>query len=194
MGKQMRKLIFSMNTSMDGYIEGPNRELDWTIADEELHDFFTDVLLSGDVMLWGRVTYELMVNYWPNAHSDPQATKSELRFADALNPMKKIVYSTTLNNAGWNTEIRHTFSVDEIKEMKTHSGGNILLGGGATLAQPFFVNGLVDEYQLVIHPAAIRNGKALFGGLHAMLKLDLQWSRRFSSGAVVLCYQPAGKM
>ncbi|HSB66313.1 MAG TPA: dihydrofolate reductase family protein [Anaerolineales bacterium] len=184
----MRKLIFSMNTSLDGYIEGPNRELDWTIADAELHDFFTDLLLTGDVMLWGRVTYELMLNYWPNASSDPQVTESELRFANAVNPMKKIVYSKTLNEVRWNTELRHTLSLDEIREMKAQSGGNILLGGGATLALPFIQNGLVDEYQLVIHPAAIMNGKALFGGLNKMMKLDLQWNRRFSSGAVVLCY------
>ena len=190
----MRKLIFSMNTSIDGYIEGPNRELDWSIADKELHDFFTDLLLSGDVMLWGRVTYELMLNYWPNAHSDPQATEAELRFADALNPMKKIVYSKTLKDVGWNTELRNNVSVDEIKEMKAQSGGNILLGGGATLALPFIQNGLVDEYQLVLHPAAIRSGKALFGGLHEMLKLDLQWSRRFLSGAVALCYHVDGRM
>ncbi len=190
----MRKLIFGMNISLDGYIEGPQRELDWTIADDELHDFFSDLLRVADLMIWGRVTYELMVNYWPTAKNDPSLSKGELRFANTINPMKKIVFSKTLKNVEWNTQLVDTFIPDEIIKMKTQPGGDILLGGGASIAKEFIQHGLIDEYQLVVHPVAIGEGKGLFKGIDNMPKLNYQWSRPFKSGAIVLCYRPDGKV
>jgi len=190
----MRKIILSTPITVDGFIEGPHRELDWVVADDELHDFYTQLLLSGDLLLYGRVTYELMASYWPKANSDPRATDSMKRFAETLNPMRKIVFSKTLESADWNTQLIHSFVPEEIQAMKTQPGGNILLSGGATMAQAFIKHGLVDEYQLVVQPVAIGEGKALFGGLAYMHKLDFQWSRKFHSGAVVLCYRPDRKI
>ena len=161
----MRKLIFSIPISLDGYIEGPHRELDWVSADDELHDFASDLLQTADLLLYGRVTYELMVNYWPNASSDPTATESMKRFAKTLNPMRKIVYSKTLRQAGWNTQVVGALDPKEIYAMKFQSGGNILLSGGATLASAFFKLGLVDEYQPIVQPVAIGDGKRVFTGI-----------------------------
>ncbi len=188
----MRKIIFSMNISLDGFFEGPHHELDWSIADAELHDFFADLLNSADIILYGRVTYQLMKDYWPKAHSDPNATPSELRFADAINPLNKIVYSSTLKTEDWNTQVVEKFNPEDIVKMKTQPGGNILVGGGAVIAQAFLRNGLVDEIQLAIHPVAIGNGTPLFSGIEGGIKLDYQWYRTFKSGVVVLCYQPDG--
>ena len=190
----MRKVIFSINITLDGFIEGPQRELDWVIADDEMHDFYSDLLNTGDLLLWGRVTYELMVNYWPTASNDPALPNGMLRFANTINPMKKVVFSKTLKNVGWNTQLVDTFIPDEIIKMKSQPGGDILLGGGASIAKVFIQHGLIDEYQLVVHPVAIGKGTSLVGGIKDMHKLDYLWYRPFQSGAVALCYRPKGKV
>jgi dihydrofolate reductase len=189
----MRKVIFSIPITLDGFIEGPHQELDWVIADDELHDFYSDLLNTSDLILYGRVTYELMANYWPTATDDPTISMGMLRFANTLNPMKKIVFSKTLRNAGWNTQV-DKFNPDEIMKMKTRPGGDILLGGGASIAKLFIEYGLIDEYQLVVQPVAIGEGTSLFGGIKDMHKLEYLWYRPFQSGAVALCYRPNGKV
>jgi dihydrofolate reductase len=122
----MRKLIFSIPITLDGFIEGPHRELDWVIPDDELHDFYADMLRKSDLILYGRVTYELMLSYWPNAPADPTISPGMLRFADALNPLKKIVYSKTLKDVKWNTTILDSYDPGEIKNLKSQPGRDIL--------------------------------------------------------------------
>ncbi len=187
----MGKIVFSMNITLDGYFEGPNHELDWSIVDGEMHDFYADQLNSADVILFGRVTYKMMKDYWPTAPSDPQVTSGMLNFANALNPMKKIVYSTTLKDPGWNTQVISKFTPDDAVRLKSEYTGKILLGS-ASIFLAFLRNGLVDEIQLMVHPVAIGKGTPLFSGLDGGIKLDYQWSKTLHSGAVVLCYQPAG--
>jgi dihydrofolate reductase len=187
----MRKVIFSMNTTIDGFVEGPNHELDWTIADDELHEYYAQLLKTAGVILFGRVTYELMVSYWPNAYNDPNNTKSELDFANAINPLPKIVYSNTLQHVGWNTTVLKVVVPEDIKKMKTLPGGDIFVDG-ATLAQTFFRYGLVDEIELVVHPVALGAGKSLFRGIDPGMKLKYLSSQVFKSGAVVLRYHPDG--
>lgn len=186
----MRKVIFSIPITLDGFIEGPNRELDWVIADDELHDFYSQLLKNADMVLYGRVTYELMVSYWPTAASISSIPESMVRFANTLNPMSKIVFSKTLKNAGWNTRIVNSVVPEEIEKMKAQPGSDIALGGGASIAQVFMQHRLIDEYQLLVQPVAIGRGKPLFNGIHDMLKLDFKWSQPFKSGAIALCYHP----
>jgi len=189
----MRRIIFSIPITLDGFIEGPKRELDWVIPDDELHDFYTGLLKNADLLIYGRVTYDLMASYWPTANSDPNATESMKRFANTLNPMRKIVFSKTLKQVGWNTQLLPSFSPEIIRELKAQPGSNILLSGGATMAQLFIKHGLVDEYQPVIQPVSIGKGNRLFEGIEEQLKLDYQWSKQFNSGAVALCYRSDGK-
>jgi dihydrofolate reductase len=190
----MRKVIFSIPITIDGFIEGPHRELDWVIADDDLHEYYARLLKTAGVILYGRVTYELMAGYWPTISNDPTATASELNFANALNPLPKIVISNTLQNVGWNTTVWKAVIPEEINQMKSEPGGDILLGGGATLAQSFIRNGLVDEIELMMQPVAIGAGKALFQGIDGGLKLKYLRSQVFRSGAVAICYQPDGKL
>jgi dihydrofolate reductase len=190
----MRKLIFSIPITLDGFIEGPNRELDWVIADNDLHEYYAEMLNNADLILYGRVTYELMVNYWPTASNDPKATTGELNFAKALNPLPKIVYSKTLQNVGWNSTIKKTVIPEDIIKLKAEDGRDILLGGGATLAQTFFQHGLVDEIRLMVQPVVIGAGKALFRGIEGGIKLKYLSSQDFHSGAMSLCYRVDGKM
>jgi dihydrofolate reductase len=189
----MRKLIFSINMTLDGFIAGPHDELDWTVADDELHDFFADLLSSCDLIIFGRVIYDMMVSYWPKAPSDAAMTAGMLRFAAALNPMKKIVYSSTLKDVGWNTKLRKSFDPDEIWKLKEEAGRPILLDGTSLLPQ-FMEHGLVDELQLVVMPVVIGAGKPLFARSPQPYKLIYQWSKPFASGAVALCYRPDGNL
>jgi len=190
----MRKIKFSIPITLDGYIEGPHHELDWMIPDDELHDFYTSMLGNADLMLYGRVTYQLMQNYWPTAPTDPHATPAMHRFANAINPIRKLVFSKTLKETGWNAQIVHALNTSEINQLKNQPGADILLGGGANLARQFMQQGLVDEYQLVLMPVVIGSGTALFRDVTGLPKMDFQWSRTFASGAVVICYRPDGRL
>jgi len=183
----MRKIIFSINTSLDGYFEGPHKELDWTIADAELHDFYSDLLGDADLFIFGRVEYQMMLDYWPTAPSDPNATPSEKRFANTLNPKPKIVYSKTLRQVGWNTQLRNTFIPQEILELKSQPGSYILVSSAA-MARVFFSHGLVDEYIPMIHPVAIGSGNAVFAGMTTLPRLETLGSQRLASGAVAIRY------
>jgi dihydrofolate reductase len=186
----MGKIILSNPITLDGFVEGPQRELDWVIADDELHDFYVELLHKADLLFYGRVTYELMVNYWPNAASDPNASAGEIRFANALNPMRKIVFSRTMKQVDWNTQVKSEVIPEEIIKIKSETKRDILLSGGPSLARIFINSGLVDEYQLVVQPVAIGEGNSLFRGIKSTLRMDFDWSRPFSSGAVALCYRP----
>ena len=183
----MRKIIFSINTSLDGYFERPSHELDWSIADAELHDYYSDLLQNADLLIFGRVTYQLMESYWPTAPSDPNNTPSEIRFANTINPKPKIVYSKTIRQVGWNTRLLNTFNPQEIREMKSQPGNYILISGAA-LARVFFSHGLVDEYMPMIHPVAIGSGTAVFDGMTSLPRLETLGSQRLASGAVAIRY------
>jgi dihydrofolate reductase len=190
----MRKVIFSIPVTLDGFIEGPNRELDWVIADDDLNEYYANLLRNAGTILYGRVTYELMLGYWPIAKDDPKATRSMLNFANALNPLPKIVFSRSLQHVGWNTTVKKTVIPDDIYNMKSQPGGDLILGGGAALAQMFIQYRLVDEIQLMVQPTVIGAGKMLFKGIEEGMKLKFLRSQAFQSGAVALCYQPDGKI
>lgn len=190
----MRKVIMSIPITLDGYIEGPNHELDWVIADDELHDFYSELLANADLIFYGRITYELMANYWPTATLDTSLPKGMTRFANTLNPMQKIVFSKSLKNVGWNTQISKVVDPDEIKRLKSQPGRNLLLGGGASIMQTFLQNGLVDEFRLLVHPVLLGKGKSLFIGIGEMSKMEYVWKQPLRSGVIALCYRPDGKV
>ncbi len=185
---EMRKLILAINVSLDGFADHTV-----AIADDELHDFFSRLLDETDIALFGRATYQLMENYWPNARQDPNATKSMLDFADKFNAIPKIVFSRTLEKAGWNnTTLVKENMVEEVTRLKQQSGRNISLGG-ISVSQEFMRRGLIDEYWLAVQPVIWRNGKRLFDGLNDKINLKLIDTRTFKSGVVVLHYLHEGK-
>lgn len=125
----MRKVIVSMSVSLDGFIEGPDREIDWHLVDDELHSHFNEQLATVDAFLSGRVTYELMAGFWPTADSDPSSTGPVADFARIWRDMTKIVYSRTLKEVGWNTTIVREVVPDEVRALKAQPGGDLALGG-----------------------------------------------------------------
>jgi dihydrofolate reductase len=176
-----------MQVSLDGYMEGPGRDIGWHLVDEELHQHFNDELRTMGGFLDGRVTHELMADFWPTADSDPANTGPLSEFARIWREMPKVVYSTTLQSAGWNTTVAHTVDADEVKALKRQPGGDLALGG-ADLAASFRDLGLIDEYWIYVHPVLIGRGKPLFQPADTTAHLRLAETRSFGNGVVLLRY------
>jgi dihydrofolate reductase len=187
-GTAMRKIILMMSVSLDGFFEGPNRELDWHMVDNELHSHFNEQLSAMGAFLNGRVTYELMAGFWPTADTDPASTGPMVEFARIWRDMPKIVFSRTLERAGWNTTVVRDVVVEEVMKLKAEPGGDMVLGG-ADLAAAFMRHDLIDEYRLYVHPIVIGGGRALFQPSDAWITLRLAETRSFGNGVVLLRYQ-----
>ena len=186
----MRKLFVFNLVTLDGYFEGPNREIDWHNVNAEFNDYAIDMLNSVDVLIFGRVTYELMASFWPT----PDAIKNDPIVAEKMNTLPKIVFSRTLEKADWyNTRLVKADIEEEIKKIKKQSGRDIaLLGSGSILSQ-FARQGLIDEYRIMVNPVVLGNGKPLFEGIKDRLNLILTKTRTFDNGNVLLYYQPVEK-
>ena len=184
----MRKIILMMSVSLDGFIEGPNRELDWHMVDDELHAHFNEQLKAMGGFLNGRLTYELMAAFWPTADMDPSSTGPMVEFARIWRDMPKFVYSRTLERAEWNTTVVRDLVAEEVQELKAQPGGDLALGG-ADLAAAFMRHDLIDEYRLYVHPIVIGQGRPLFQPSDAKINLRLAETRAFGNGVVLLRYQ-----
>ncbi|MGH3852923.1 MAG: dihydrofolate reductase family protein [Pseudonocardiaceae bacterium] len=184
----MRKIIWMMSVSLDGFIEGPDRELDWHMVDDELHSHFNEQLSAMGAFLNGRVVYELMAGFWPTADTDPSSTGPIVEFARIWRNMPKIVFSRTLERADWNTTVVRDLVAEEVRELKAQPGGDLVLGG-ADLAAAFMRHDLIDEYRLYVHPIVIGQGKHMFQSSDAKINLRLAETRTFGNGVVLLRYQ-----
>lgn len=157
----MGNVVLFMSVSVDGYFAGPNGELDWQRVDEELHQHFNDVLRRMGAFLDGRSTYELMAGFWPTADRDPSSPPAMAEFAGIWREMPKVVYSRTLEHAGWNTTIVREVMPEEVGDLKRRYEGDLVLGG-ADLARTFRHLDLIDEYRLYVHPVVLGRGRLLF--------------------------------
>ncbi|MPZ27252.1 MAG: dihydrofolate reductase [Micromonosporaceae bacterium] len=184
----MRKIILMMSVSVDGFFEGPDRELDWHLVDDELHSHFNEQLSAMGAFLSGRVTYELMAGFWPTADQDPASTGPFVEFARIWRDMPKVVYSRTLERADWNATVVRDVVVEEVRELKAQPGGDLVLGG-ADLAATFMRHDLIDEYRLYVHPVVIGQGRPLFRPSDLTIGLRLAETRTFGNGVVLLRYQ-----
>jgi dihydrofolate reductase len=184
----MRRIILMMSVSLDGFYEGPNRELDWHLVDEELHSHFNAEISAMGAFLDGRVTYELMAGFWPTADLDPSSTPVMAEFARIWRDMPKLVFSTTLERADWNATVVREFVVEDIMRLKAQPGGDLVVGG-AKLAESFMRHDLIDEYRLYVHPVLLGRGHPLFQPSDAKLDLRLAETRTFGNGVVLLRYQ-----
>jgi dihydrofolate reductase len=188
----MRKIIFMMSVSLDGFMEGPRQDIGWHVVDDELLSHFNEWLAAAGAFLDGRVTYELMAGYWPTADADPAAAEPVKEFARIWRDMPKIVFSRTLQQAGWNTTIVREVVADDILALKAESGGDLVLGG-ADLAAAFMDRDLIDEYRVYVHPVLIGEGKRMFGPSGQRLPLRLVQERAFGTGVVLLRYERTGQ-
>ena len=190
----MRKVILSNSVTLDGFFEGPNKELDWHIVDEEAKEYAKDLLSNVDTLLFGRVTYQLMADYWPAAATNPSTPKSDLEIADKMNNLPKIVFSKTLQEVKWNNSrlVKENIA-EEISKMKQQPGKDMVIFGSGTIVSTFMQHGLIDEYRIIVNRIVLGNGKPLFKGINDKQNLKLLKTRVFGSGVVILYYQPMGK-
>jgi dihydrofolate reductase len=181
----MGKVIFLMNVSLDGYIETSDHSLDWTIVDDELHTWFNERLRATEASVYGRRLFEVMNAYWPTAESDPAATDVTLEFARIWNAKPKVVVSRSMHEApaGWRLTRGEPEAI--LEELRRDFSGDLEIGG-PTLAAGFIRRGLVDEFQLVVHPVILGGGTRFFPDLERPAGLRLLETRTFSSGAVYL--------
>jgi dihydrofolate reductase len=155
----MRKVTLSNMVTLDGFFEGPNRELEWHVVDEEFNGYANDLLSKVDAILFGRVTYQLMADYWPS----PSATRDDPIIVDKTYNLPKIVFSKTLQKVEWNnSRLVEENIAEEISKMKQQPGKDILICGSADLVHTLMQHNLIDCYRIMVHPVILGSGKRLF--------------------------------
>ena len=183
----MRQVVWTMSVSLDGFMEGPNREIDWHRVDDELHQHFNDELRGAGAFLDGRVTYELMAEFWPTADADPATPAPVAEFARIWRAMPKIVYSRTLERAHWNATIVRDVVPEEVRALQAQPGGDLIVGG-AVLGATFLEHDLIDEIRVYVHPVVLGRGKPMFPRADTSRALSLEEARTFGNGVVMLRY------
>jgi len=185
----MRKIISFMHISLDGFVAGPNGEMDWIKVDEEIFDYVGKRISESDTALYGRVTYQMMENYWPTAADKPTATKHDIEHSKWYSKVHKVVLSRTLKNAGLaNTTIISDKISDKINDIKQQVGFDILLFGSPTATHSLIQSNLIDGYWLFVNPIILGRGIPLFVDIKDKIKLKLLTTRQFTCGVTELNY------
>jgi dihydrofolate reductase len=184
----MRKIIYWVHTSVDGFIAGPHGEFDWPAMGPELSAYSDEMDDQIDTFLYGRVVWELMASYWPDADSNSDDSHTR-NFAPKWRTFPKVVVSTTLTEIGWNGRV--VDDLGEVAALKATEGKDILLTGGVQLASSLTAKGLIDDYRVVVHPVVLGGGPKLFPNQDARLNLQLTDTRTFDGRSVLLRYVPA---
>jgi dihydrofolate reductase len=183
----MRKLIADMMMSLDGYFEGPNRDIDWFVWDKDMERYSVDQLKEVDAILLGRVAYELFAKYWPT----PAAVAQNPAITSAMNALPKIVFSRTLKKVSWNnSRLVKERVAEEISKLKSQAGKNMVMYGGAGLLASLSRLGLIDEFRFRVNPIILGSGRPLFQDVRARLNLKLLKTETLGSGVVTLFYRP----
>ena len=183
----MRKLSSFLMTTLNGYDEGPNHELDWHNVNEEFNQFVLQQTGEADLLVFGRVTYEMMAAYWPT----PEAIESDPAKAALMNSLPKMVVSRTLDRADWaNTRLIRDEVTATLTELKRQPGKDPTILGSSNLTASLLRSSLVDELRILVNPVVLGSGRPVLETADRTC-LKLLRSRRFSSGNVLLCYEPA---
>ena len=188
----MRKLVLFMHTSVDGFVAGPNGEMDWIHVDDEIFDYAGDRTDRADTALYGRVTYDMMEGYWPTAADQPGATKHDIQHSNWYNSVPKVVLSKTLTSDKLRNRIVISENLlEEINQLKLAPGKEIIIFGSPTAAHALMQENLIDEYWLFVNPILLAQGIPMFKDIKDRIKLKLLTSKAFASGVVCLHYEKA---
>ena len=178
----MRKLRWQMMMSLDGFMEGPNRELDWHVAGEEFAAYLVQMEKEIDAIVFGRVTYQMMASFWPTA-TEPEAPM--------MNDLPKLVFSRTLREVSWkNSRLARGDVTEEIEKLKRQPGKDISVFGSSDLAATLLRLRLVDEIRIFVCPVVLGRGNPLFKDVKERFSLQLLEARTFKSGNVLVTYRP----
>jgi len=180
----MAKIVATLNITLNGSCDHTSG-----IPDKELHDHYTEVILGSDIILYGRTTYQLMEGHWPGLVKNPSGEKSMDEFAIALHNIRKVVFSRTLKSLSWETSVLAKRSLeDEVRSLKTQPGKDVLIGSPSLINELTKI-GLIDEYQLCIHPVIAPDGLYLFKNIPEQLVLKLTKTKTFPAGQVMHYYE-----
>ena len=185
----MRRLVVFNNVTLDGYFSGMKGDISWAKGnqDAEFKEFAAENAKGGGVLVFGRITYELMMSYWPT----PDAIKNDPIVAERMNNLPKLVFSKTLNKASWNNStLVKGDPAAEIRKMKNEPGEDMAIMGSGTIVSQLTQERLIDEYQIVMNPVVLGKGRTMFDGVEEKLSLKLTNTRTFGNGNVLLCYEP----
>jgi dihydrofolate reductase len=185
----MRKIILVLHTTLDGFVAGPNGEMDWIKLDDEMFDLVGKFTDEADTALYGRVTYQMMDSYWPTAADQPNATKHDIEHSIWYNKVEKVVLSRTMDSTG---AIKTTFIGNnipaEIEKLKKRAGKNIMIFGSPTAVHSLMEDNLIDDYWLFINPIILGQGIPLFVKTKDKIELNLVTTKVFSNGVAALNY------
>ncbi len=185
----MRKLISFMHISLDGFVAGPNGEMNWINVDEEIFDHVGKRIRQCDTALYGRSTYQMMEGYWPTAGAKPNASKHDIEHAKWYSQVHKVVLSRTLKETGLtNTTVIGDNLADRIRAIKQETGPEILVFGSPTATHSLIQPGLIDGFWLFVNPIILGRGIPLFVDIQDRIKLDLLTTRPFTCGVTELNY------
>jgi dihydrofolate reductase len=185
--KIMRRIITSNLVSLDGYLAGPGGDLSWHTVNDEFFGYAEDMLNSAGVLLFGRITYDLMASYWPTE----TVRKNDPVVAGKMNGLPKIVFSKTLEKAEWeNTTLFNGDVEKNIRQLKEQPGKDIVILGSGTVVSALTQADLIDEYRFIINPVILGSGVYQFTGNVGRKKMELTDVKQFSTGVVILCYKP----
>lgn len=187
----MRKLKLQVQITADGFVSGPNDELDWMSFDwdDNIARFVWELTESSDTIILGRKMTPGFVDYWLKVIKDPKSVEYE--FGKKMIDIPKVVFSKSVKKSEWiNTEMANGDLKDEINKLKNKPGKDIVVYGGASFVSSLIKEGLIDNYYLFVNPVAIGTGKTIFGGVNGRLKLKLVDSVRYDCGIVINHYQP----
>lgn len=185
----MRKIISFMHISLDGFVAGPNGEMDWIKVDQEMFDYVGRRISEGNTALYGRVTYQMMESYWPTAGDKPDASRHDIEHSKWYSQVHKVVLSRTLNEPELtNTTIISDNLTDNINKIKQQEGPDILLFGSPTATHSLIQLNLIDGYWLFVNPIILGQGIHLFTDIKDKIKLKLLNTHPFTSGVTELNY------
>jgi dihydrofolate reductase len=186
----MRKVVVFNHTSLDGYFTDANGDMSFAHnvnRDAEWDAFVAGNASGGGMLVFGRITYELMAGFWPT----PSAAEKMPVVAERMNTLPKIVFSRTLDKASWsNTKLVKSDMTGEIRKMKNEPGENMTILGSGSIVSQLAQHGLIDEYLIVVNPVALGKGRTMFEGVRAKVRLKLTRTRTFGNGNVLLSYEP----
>jgi len=179
-----------MHVSVDGFVAGPNGEMDWIHVDEDMFEYAGNQTNKADTALYGRVTYQIMDSYWPTAADQPNATKHDIQHSQWYNSVEKIVLSRTMQDTGLKkVRLVHDNLHEEITKRKQQQGKNIVIFGSPSVVHLMMHYNLIDDYWLFINPVILGAGIPLFKNVEERLKLKLVWNKIFSSKVAGLHYE-----
>ena len=185
----MRNIISFMHISLDGFVAGPNGEMDWIKVDQEIFDYVGTRIGEGDTALYGRVTYQMMEDYWPTAGDRPNATRHDIEHSRWYSKVNKVVLSRTMKDVGLtNTSVINENLSDRLNEIKQQAGEDILLFGSPTATHALIKLNLIDGYWLFVNPVILGRGVPLFVDVKGKIELKLLGTRRFTCGVTELNY------